>query len=270
MGSTTDDTREIIDDSLTFLARYTKSSNLQELKDHVLHLKDDLQSKQLHVYKCILFNMFLFPRIARHKDYVPLVKNGFLSNPNSHFLIADVGCCFGTDTRQMIVDGCRQEDIYSIDVLDGYWKFGLDLFRDKDTLKVNTLFTDCARKDLLTDYPNLSNKFNIVYSGAVLHVFAADEVEMFLRNMYDMVVKEGTYIGSCGVSSEPVQTQVPTPTGNKMRYIHSPESLKILLEKIGFVDVDIKPDSIPHDNTYIPELKLTQFVEYSAKKEALR
>lgn len=258
---------EITDSALAFLSQYTKSNNLRELKEHVLRLKDDLQSKQLHVYKCIEFNMFLFPRIARHKDY-DFVKKNFRSHyeSNSSFKIADVGCCFGTDTRQLIVDGCRQEDIYSIDVHDGYWKFGLDLFRDTDTLKVNTLFTDCARKDLLTDYPDLSAKFNIIYTGAVLHVFAEDEVEMFLKNIYDMTAAGGTYIGSCGVGSDPVQTQVPTPKKDKMRYIHSTASLKLLLEKIGFVDVTFKQDEVPHDNTMIPQLKLSQFVEYSAKK----
>jgi len=262
--------KEVTEKELTFLSKYTGNSDLKALKEHVQKLKQDLVDKKIHVYKCIKSNRFLYSRMAKHNNY-PKVTDAINSHykSGSPFKVADVGCCFGTDTRKLILDGCHLNDVYAIDVHDEYWNIGYDLYCDKDKLKVNVLFTDCARQDLLVDHPDLKNKFNVIYTGAVLHVFAEDEVVLFLQNIYDMMVPGGIYFGSCGVADTPGITTVSTPVKkDKMRYIHSSESLKELLEKIGFQEVDIQVSlgSEEKNTDLIPELRIRRMVMYYGKK----
>ena len=35
--------------------------------------------------------------------------------------LQDVGCCYGQDTRQLIVDGSKQEELAAIDLVPDYW-----------------------------------------------------------------------------------------------------------------------------------------------------
>jgi len=259
--------REIDDKSLSFLSEYTKNPNLAQLREHVLKVKENLAAS-FHVYRCIDRNMFLFPRILRHTTYEQ-AKATWQSHYQRSvpFKIADVGCCFGTDTRQLLHDGVHPQDIYAIDVHDGYWEFGLQLFGDKDALKVNTLFTDVSVPDFGEKHSDLNNKFNYVYTGAVLHVFAKDEAEQFVRNIYNMLVYGGTYFGSAGVAVEPTQTTVPTPKKDKHRYLHSPESVEALLKEVGFVNVKVVVSErklLPTDD--IPNLPMKKYVTYSATR----
>eukprot|EP00026_Physarum_polycephalum_P011738 Phypoly_transcript_11980.p1 GENE.Phypoly_transcript_11980~~Phypoly_transcript_11980.p1 ORF type:complete len:273 (+),score=28.74 Phypoly_transcript_11980:170-988(+) len=231
---------EISLQSLAFISKYTKNDNLEELKEHVLRLKQGLVDRNIHLYRCIKTNKFLSARLARHTFY-PTFKEMVKTHHDSGnaFKYADIGCCFGTDVRKVIVDGVSQSDIYAIDVHDEYWKFGLDLFKDVDTLKVHTLFTDVSSPDFLTKHSDLANKFDTVYTGAVLHVFAKDEGERFVQNIYNMLKSGGVYFGSCGTTDEPMLTDVSTPVKkDQYRYLHSLESLKALLESTGFVDVE--------------------------------
>jgi len=256
---------EIPDASLSFLSQYKHNSNLQELREQILKLKESLAVKGTHVYLCIQKNSFLTPRIVNHSAY-DAIKEIWVSHykAGTPFKFADIGCCFGTDTRKVVADGIRPEDIYSMDVTDEYWNIGLELFDDGDRLKVNTLFTDVARKEFSEDNADLTGKLNVIYTGSVLHVFAEDEVEIFLQNVYEILAKGGTYFGSCAMNSEAHQTEVPTPKKDKRRYIHSPDSLKQLMEKIGFVDVSVrtKVHNIDHGR-----MKTGLFGGYKARKK---
>ena len=44
--------------------------------------------------------------------------------------LLDVGCAFGTDIRQFIIDGVEQNQLYGIDVTDTFFNLGLELFGD--------------------------------------------------------------------------------------------------------------------------------------------
>lgn len=48
------------------------------------------------------------------------VRVSFIYKPLICYRIADVGCCFGTDTRKLLLDGVHSEDIYAVDIHDGF------------------------------------------------------------------------------------------------------------------------------------------------------
>jgi len=127
---------------LAFLSTYLGNPNLLEVKDHVMKVKQGLNEKKVHVYKCIKANKFLETRMANHFYYpkvFSLISSHCKTNAPATFSVADIGCCFGTDTRKLLLDGCLPADVYAIDILDDYWNIGLDLYCDRDRLKVNTL-----------------------------------------------------------------------------------------------------------------------------------
>jgi len=248
-----------------FLSAYKKNPNIQELREHVQKVKEDLAAK-IHVYGCIDKNMFLMPRIQKHVPAYEKLLESCQANykSNTPFTVADIGCCFGTDTRKLILDGVHPDDIYSIDVTDGYWEFGKELFGDKDTLKVNNLFTDVSSPTFGEENSILKNKFNFIYTGAVLHVFAKDEAERFVKNIYDMLASGGTYFGHASTAPEPVQTTEPTPKKDKFRYLHSTASIEELFKSIGFINVETVTVDRSDRQSVIPAAKT--FTGYVATK----
>jgi len=229
---------EVDDASLQFLAQYTNTNDMALVRANYEKWKADLQAKQVFIYGCIKYNSFLTSRIARHKDYssqvLPLVQS------EASFKIADIGCLFGTDIRKLIIDGAPPDALYCIDVDAAYWKSGYDLFGDEEPLQVNTVFTDVSQPNFDRYQANLIGVFDVVHSGAVLHLFAKDEGEIFLRNIYHMLKKGGLYIGNCGVALKPTQTGRLTLKTDKLIYIHSTESLAVLLREVGFVEVTVE------------------------------
>jgi hypothetical protein len=44
-----------------------------------------------------------------------------------------LGCCFGTDTRQVLVDGWKEENVSPVDVIPDFWFVNICLSK-KETL----------------------------------------------------------------------------------------------------------------------------------------
>lgn len=258
------DVSELADPALRFISAYTKNPDLEQLRKHVVKVKENLAS-QLHVYGCITRNLFLMPRIQWQADVYNKEAASWTTSyaANKPFKVADIGCCFGADTRQLILDGVHPEDIHSIDVHSGYWDFGLELYGDKETLKVNTLFTDVSEPNFSAEHNEITNKFNLVYTGAVIHVFAKDEAETFVRNIFNMLASGGTYFGNTGVAETPIQTDMPTPKKDKCRYIFSGDSLAELFKSIGFIEVNVATFARPSEGE---NSAVTKFALFSARK----
>ena len=37
------------------------------------------------------------------------------------YSVQDVGCCYGQDTRQLMTDGWKEEELVAIDLVPAYW-----------------------------------------------------------------------------------------------------------------------------------------------------
>ena len=67
-----------------------------------------------------------------------------LSNPQK-FL--DLGCCLAQDLRKLVFDGAPSENLYGLDVEEGFIALSYDLFRDKATLKSHFVAEDMLLAD---------------------------------------------------------------------------------------------------------------------------
>ncbi|KAJ3021608.1 hypothetical protein HKX48_008177 [Thoreauomyces humboldtii] len=234
------DVANIPDESLAFLSAYKNEPNLDSLRKALLPVWTESVGK-FHVYRCIQTFSFLKPRVSEHPLYSSIV-----SECKKGGQVLELGCCYGTDVRKLIMDGVPAERIVASDLHSGYWDLGCKLFDDAERIKnVRTVFGDWAVAPTTTpptiDFAAYLNRFTFTIASAVLHVFSKAQGEHFLANAANTLVSGGTFLGSCGgMKVEGPWTAPGTEGSDETRYLHSPESLSKLLTGLGFKDIVIR------------------------------
>ncbi|MEW5313535.1 MAG: hypothetical protein WDW38_005095 [Sanguina aurantia] len=248
------------DKQLKFLSAYTGITDLESLRQHVLLVWQEVKKNQ-HVYCCIQAMSFLAPKVQDHPQYKAVLaasalhkqqqqQSGGGSNTTTTPLqILDLGCCFGQDTRQLLMDGIPAGGIIASDIHDGYWQAGRQLFKDDTNpasrlAGVRTLFTDMAADpgaegcvDLSAE--GLEGSVSFVYALAVLHVLSRQQCVQMLQRVHDMLLPGvGTFFGWT-VGAEVEAEWAKTPTGEAPRYLHSKASLAKLFEELGYDEVSV-------------------------------
>ncbi|EGG15388.1 hypothetical protein DFA_10222 [Cavenderia fasciculata] len=226
-------TSDMIEDrDLKFISDYLKESDKDALRQHVFKVWSDCITTA-HAYRCIKSLSFLYPKIHRHYIYEKEIAQ---SSAKSSLQFLDLGCCFATDTRQLVRDGVPPSNIVAIDVVPDYWQFGTKLYKDADTLGVESRFGNTISDQSFAS--DLNNTRDYVWTGLVLHVLTKQDVEGLLRRVYGFLKSGGTYFGTC-VGSEVEQVWIPN-TSSSPRYLHSDVSLTALLTTLGFKDVKVQ------------------------------
>ncbi|OPY37804.1 MAG: Methyltransferase domain protein [Methanoregula sp. PtaU1.Bin051] len=120
-------------------------------------------------------------RIKRHFFYPDIFKKP------GDFL--DYGCGTGDAIRQLIRDGYPAERITGYDVNDASIRLGYDLFLDRDDMERRVVVSPA--------FPCLSEQYDIVYSGSVIHVIGDErEVAGYLGNAHRTLKPNGIFFGS--------------------------------------------------------------------------
>ncbi|KAI9031108.1 hypothetical protein DFJ74DRAFT_702140 [Hyaloraphidium curvatum] len=233
------------DEALSFLAEYT-GLTLPECRARALAVRDSAVSQNLHVYRCVAELMFLTARVARHPKYSDAMA-ALDADPAARWL--EVGCAFGADVRKLVLDGWPAAQVHCLDVTRGYWDLGLRLFGDAGTLACPTAFGNILEDAFFPPSPPPGfadplprRAFAVVSVAAVLHVLAKEDVEGLLSRIFEhLMAPGGLLLGSCvGTAVEDGQSWWETPDGTgRPRFLHSGASLRRLLEKVGYVDVEV-------------------------------
>ncbi|KXS21874.1 hypothetical protein M427DRAFT_27425 [Gonapodya prolifera JEL478] len=239
----------ISDQELQFISQWTKESDVAKLRTHVLEHWKRMQESSDHLYGCMKSRNYLEPRINKFPAYQRLLKR--IATENLKFL--EIGCAFGTDVRQVLLDGWPAENILAIDIVDTYWQFGLDLFLDKThPPPIQTLWADIIDDAVFdpTKVPStptnpvigeqfLNGRIDGAFAGAVLHVLSAETVRALLQKVFAALAPGATFFGiSLGITG--TDDSFPwgvTPDGKgDKRVLHSSGSLKNLAREVGFAD----------------------------------
>lgn len=187
-----------------------------------------LQGDAKRPYVCVLRGAFLVPRISDHPCYAQVVAKEGLERRR----ILDIGCCMGTDLRQLLVDGARKELTSGIDYSSDFIRLGFELFGDRDTMqgvfhRVDLL--ENLTKDMLGGaeptgwLAEHAGAFDVAHCGAVLHTFESkEEVREVLRRALLLLTPGGMLFGS-----------------NRPVWVHDAESLRAELESVGFERVEV-------------------------------
>eukprot|EP00884_Botryococcus_braunii_P003621 jgi/Botrbrau1/1325/Bobra.0063s0039.1 len=241
-----DEPRPLGEDDLKFLAEYTRCSDHEVLKNRVLQIWRDVKSN-LWVFKCIQELMFLHPRIQSHpKTQAVLGEYRDLqsSKHDKTAFLMEIGSCFGTDLRWLIVEGVDPKDLIATDLTPSYWQYGRKLFDDEDKLQVETAFGSITDDSLIaegkedTPLAHVRGRVHNVWAGAVLHVLNKESIEKLMANVH-LLLRDGGRLFGTSVGSESAGFFAPTPDGKSMRYVHSPASLTAALESAGFSNVEV-------------------------------
>lgn len=111
-------------DELSFFKAWTGIISEEELISHILRVRDDVFER--YPYPCIRYLTFARLRIHWHPAYERLLSAG----QNRHSLFLDLGSCFGTDVRKLVVDGFPPECILASDLRPDFWDLGQRLFKE--------------------------------------------------------------------------------------------------------------------------------------------
>jgi SAM-dependent methyltransferase len=267
------DARPISEQDLAFLARWrcgqTQGASVHASSDssvcspaHVLRVWRDTKARY-HVYRCVQSLSFLSPRLTRHNAYPMLLA--YLTSPGATGGFLDVGCCFGQDTRAVILDGVAPDRCVVGDIHPGYWNAGLRLFGDVPlgsdacltvgdgeadvaagggVSTVRTAFGDWAAPfpvpTVDAGIPDVAAPFLKSLDGAacqyVLHVLSREGVSCLLRRVAACGRPGCVLVGACVGARLPGEWAL-RPDGGAPRWLHSAESLQGELEAAGWVDV---------------------------------
>ncbi len=187
------------------------------------------KAMDVHQYRCIASFRFLTPRILNNPFY-PDVKNNW-----NNKTIVDIGCGFGTDLRRMHFDGASQNSLSGLDIEDTFINLGYELFNDRNTNKMTFLTGNIVDSNII-DLLNLEQKFDIIYSSAVIHLLDKEEISELLTNLYKILKKGGVFFGQTTGLSEP---HLILDSSSKPRFLHSKDSLQKEFEIHGFTNIRI-------------------------------
>jgi len=198
--------------------------------------------------------VFLSPLLkSHHFGYQSLLdKLKPSENGDSKKKVADIGCCFGQDLRQMILDGIDPKSIYAMDVHDGYWNAGREFFMDTlehGSMKlsgVTAIFGDFALPYPLPEectnrvVDSLKGNFDAIIIQAVLHCLSWEQNDNFIKRISSMLKPGGILIGATMSTEEQNVLLMSFQQGKANRYAHSVKSLNELLNSNGFTNVETK------------------------------
>lgn len=222
-------------------------SSVEEIVRRAVQVQEEaLKGDAKRPYVCVLRGAFLQPRVMSHPNYSQIMARG-LTKPGGASgktldgkRILDLGCCMGTDLRQMLVDGAHPKLTCGVDFSADFIRLGFVLFGDEARLgsafqRVDILDgwhkPHADSNDTRTVYPSSAiswveqhaGSFDVIHCGAFLHTFESkEEVQEVLRRIYRLLSPGGVCFGS-----------------NRPVWAHNERSLKEACVDAGFQSVTV-------------------------------
>jgi len=204
-------------------------------------------------YRCIFNLSFAESRIVNHPKYTQIRQS--LSN----LRLIDIGCCMGTEIRQLLVDGIDSRNVLGIDIQPQFIDIGIKLFNDAPSFKDRFVICNLLDDDVVKRTPPLQSFLNngdvtAIYCGAVYHLLRQRDTHKLTQLVATLLPRGGIYFGSSGGSAnEPfTSSTVSQQQGeddkkgtekkqdpDEQQYLHSVSSFKEMLEKSGFGNCEV-------------------------------
>jgi len=150
-------------------------------------------------YPCIRMFYFISLRMKEHTTYKEILAHGGKDNA----LFLDLGCCMGTDVRNLVYEGYPASQIVGSDLLDKYLALGKELYNDKETGKIKFIAADAfdlpptpsssprlSNLDGVTQLDDLAGSLTFIYTGSVFHLFNAQRQKMLALRLLRLWTRE--------------------------------------------------------------------------------
>ena len=215
-----------------------------------------------HPYKCIHQKRFLEARLCQHSFYKTLIgqssseieqltfSRALTSKPVAERRLLDVGCCFGTDMRQLVLEGFRPSNLLGLDINDTFISLGLDILFDDRNGPLGQRFvtgdilddTTVERTPKLKEF--VDSGIDAIYAGSVYHLLSEDNTRRLSEAIFRMVASGGCAFGrTVGVVGDQIfghKIDKPAVGGHDLRYLHSAGSLTEQLKQVGFTNIHVE------------------------------
>ncbi|KJE96074.1 threonine synthase [Capsaspora owczarzaki ATCC 30864] len=194
------------------------------------------QALEVFPYRCIQEMRFMLPRMRFLPYYNRILEN--VANKK----VLDIGCCMGTDLRQLIVDGANPSNLVGVDVADGFFALGRELFNDASRTPAPTFVTANVMEP--SERSRLPfNQFDVVYAGSLLHLLDEATVVTMIQAAFALARPGGVFVGrNVGRLNAPgmfPRRSTPANAPEQLRYLHTADTLKQALLAAGFSKAEV-------------------------------
>lgn len=154
-----------------------------------------------------------------------------LKAPGTTYL--DVGCCFGQDLRQLVLDGVPSQHLVGLDIAGALMEHGYELFLDRATLQSRFFEADVFKgASAGTQWTDLERDgVDVVHCSAFFHLFLLEDQHAAAKQIAKLVKKGGVIVGRQMGSVKP--GDVPAIAEGSLSYRHNVETFDALWREVG-------------------------------------
>lgn len=164
-----------------------------------------------------------------HPRYDTIVER--LKSPGATYL--DVGCCFGQDLRQLVLDGVPSQNLVGLDIEGALMEHGYELFLDRQTLQsrfvVADVFKGASQGKVWADLEQ--SGFDVLHCSAFFHLFPLEDQTSAAKQIARLVKKGGVIVGRQMGSTKP--GDVAAIKEGSSSYRHNVETFDALWREAG-------------------------------------
>lgn len=162
-----------------------------------------------------------------HPLYEKIVER--LKAPGATYL--DVGCCFGQDLRQLVLDGAPPENLIGIDIAGALIEHGYELFLDRQ-LKSRFGVIDVFKGPDQPMWAEIEERgVDVLHCSAFFHLFPLQDQLVAAKLITRLVKKDGVLVGRQIGSTEP--GDVAAIQVGSSSYRHNVETLDAMWREVG-------------------------------------
>ncbi|KAJ6133749.1 hypothetical protein N7523_000071 [Penicillium sp. IBT 18751x] len=193
-------------------------------------LEERAQGFAANAYPCIGNYRFLNLTLLTHPLYKSIISK---LQSDSSAIYLDLGCCFGQDLRQLVLDGVPSSQLVGLDIKGPLMDLGYELFLDREKLKstfvVVDIFQGEAQRGPWAEL--VARGADIVHCSAFFHLFPlASQVEA-AKIISRVVRKGGIIVGRQSGSVKP--GEVPAIKAGTTSFRHDPDTLAEMWRRVG-------------------------------------
>lgn len=145
----------------------------------------------------------------------------------------DIGCCFGQDLRQLVLDGVPSERLIGLDIAVPLMEHGYELFRDRQTLHSRffevDIFQGSSQGPRWTDLEQ--HGADVIHCSAFFHLFPLEDQLAAAKQITKLVKKDGVIVGRQIGSVKP--GSLPAISEGSFSYRHNVETFDAMWRDVG-------------------------------------
>ena len=179
-------------------------------------------------YPCIGLYRFTTLTLCAHPLYNTILER--LKAPDATYL--DVGCCFGQDLRQLVLDGIDSKKLIGLDIEGPLMEHGYELFLDRQTLQSRFVVADVFKgASLGSAWTDLEDSVDVLHCSAFIHLFLLEDQVTAAKQLAKLVRKGGVIVGRQSGSVKPGNVAAIKP--GTYSYRHDVETFSDLWRQVG-------------------------------------